>query len=611
MQWAGKAIAATGREEGVFIEATGTASSQTADVLTKAAEANEARVKLSDLSLIELKRSISKDMAGLSKPILVVIDDIDRLTSDEIREVFQLIKANADFPNLIYLVLFDREIVAGALNGISGNRGTEFLDKIIQVLFHVPQPPLKDIHKIFCAGLDTYLASPGVSERWEAPRWTRVWPDGLTHYFTNLRSVYRFLSSFGFQVSHMKSGKTFELNPLDLVILETLRLFEPRFYELIPTNRSFFLGKWRPDVANEKDIDGKRREEMQRLLEVVPEGRRVRVREIIKHLFPGAFGHVHPDRIELLRGLRVGHEETFERYFVLGIPQDDISQADVDSLRDAAGDRNRFVEASKNLSDSGKLESALERLDVYCRTFPPTVFPAFISGLSDIGDELAQPDRPSFSFLDPLTFAWRQVYFGLKEIEDPQKRFELLRDGISCTRGVRLPVEIVNQDIRRQERSNHDYLISEDQNEALKSLVVERLRWAAEDGRLRAMPNLHFLLFRWLEFTSESEVKAWVTSQLKNSNDGLWILQTLLHTMTSSARKTTYTRYINLTSLERVCDSRLIDGLTSELEIDKLSVPEMRALRAFRYALIWRKEGRAEPQGGGGWGEEGPLTEDS
>jgi predicted KAP-like P-loop ATPase len=48
-------------------------------------------------------------MAELDRAFLVVVDDIDRLNQGEIREIFQLVKINADFPQLIYLLLFDSE----------------------------------------------------------------------------------------------------------------------------------------------------------------------------------------------------------------------------------------------------------------------------------------------------------------------------------------------------------------------------------------------------------------------------------------------------------------------------------------------------------------------
>ena len=50
-----------------------------------------------------------------NEPIIVVLDDIDRLTATEIREVFKLVRLTASFPNLIYIVLCDRHRIEYAL----------------------------------------------------------------------------------------------------------------------------------------------------------------------------------------------------------------------------------------------------------------------------------------------------------------------------------------------------------------------------------------------------------------------------------------------------------------------------------------------------------------
>ena len=53
-------------------------------------------------SLKQLKDELKKLMGELERPVLVVIDDIDRLEVEEMLLIFQLVKANADFPNFTY-----------------------------------------------------------------------------------------------------------------------------------------------------------------------------------------------------------------------------------------------------------------------------------------------------------------------------------------------------------------------------------------------------------------------------------------------------------------------------------------------------------------------------
>ena len=62
----------------------------------------------------------------------MIIDDIDRLTPQEILAVFQLVKATADFPNVTYLLVYDEVAVSSALE--SANFDAQgYLEKIVQV----------------------------------------------------------------------------------------------------------------------------------------------------------------------------------------------------------------------------------------------------------------------------------------------------------------------------------------------------------------------------------------------------------------------------------------------------------------------------------------------
>ena len=67
------------------------------------------------LDLEASKKFLEKYLLDINKKIIVVIDDLDRLTNIQIRETFQLVKQVADFPNLIYILSMDREVVARAL----------------------------------------------------------------------------------------------------------------------------------------------------------------------------------------------------------------------------------------------------------------------------------------------------------------------------------------------------------------------------------------------------------------------------------------------------------------------------------------------------------------
>ncbi len=110
------------------------------------------------LSRAEQKEELSALLRKLQNPVLVVMDDIDRLTADEIRLLFQLVKANADFPNVVYLLLFQRDIVERSLDSPPAISGRELLKKIVQVGFDIPRIEPARLEKVLFTGLDELLA---------------------------------------------------------------------------------------------------------------------------------------------------------------------------------------------------------------------------------------------------------------------------------------------------------------------------------------------------------------------------------------------------------------------------------------------------------------------
>lgn len=77
--------------------------------------------------------------------ILIIMDDFDRLTAEEIQTMVRLIKANANFSGLNYLLLCDPEQLALALNDVASGKGREFLEKIVQNPIRLPQPDTETI----------------------------------------------------------------------------------------------------------------------------------------------------------------------------------------------------------------------------------------------------------------------------------------------------------------------------------------------------------------------------------------------------------------------------------------------------------------------------------
>src|SRR6266498_1098612 len=197
----------------------------------------EVGVNVGRRSLEEVKAELAERLRKLQAPVVVVVDDVDRLTPQEVQELFQLIKANADFPNLVYLVLFERVVVEKNIERMLEVSGRDYLEKIVQVGFDIPVIEQPRLHRILFEGLDKAVNDPVVAKHFDKRRWGNLFFGGLQAYFGTLRNVNRFLSTVAFHVSLFRGAGSFEVNPIDLICLEVLRMFEPEVYRALPSNK--------------------------------------------------------------------------------------------------------------------------------------------------------------------------------------------------------------------------------------------------------------------------------------------------------------------------------------------------------------------------------------
>jgi predicted KAP-like P-loop ATPase len=92
-----------------------------------------------DKSLHDQRRDLIDALSEITAPIIVLIDELDRVEDEKIRVVAQLVRAIADFPGISYVLAYDVERVIRALAGSEKlERGRAYLEKIVQL--QVPCP---------------------------------------------------------------------------------------------------------------------------------------------------------------------------------------------------------------------------------------------------------------------------------------------------------------------------------------------------------------------------------------------------------------------------------------------------------------------------------------
>lgn len=182
------------------------------------------------VSLTDLKDGLIADLKALDHRIIVTIDDVDRLEPQEILEILRLVRSVADFPNVIYLLCYDADILAESIQaGAKVADGAAFLEKIVQLTVMVPIPEAFQLRQWFALELEKIL---GAIPENVAKRLLDVIDQEGGRQLRTPRSVSRTLDSIRFVWAAVSEEG---LDAADLVWLQLIKDGAPKFYRWVET----------------------------------------------------------------------------------------------------------------------------------------------------------------------------------------------------------------------------------------------------------------------------------------------------------------------------------------------------------------------------------------
>lgn len=186
-------------------------------------------VKVTDLA--SMTRSISQKLIELNIKVLIIFDDIDRLSASEIEEVFRIIRGSANFPNFIFLSAFDKHYVQSALRNSNPAYNEHYIEKFFESEFALPELRAEKLHDVILNNL-TWIEDENDRECFTSYVTTDKFLSGELPVFyplTNLRSIYRWINGIHARYEILKGECKIE----DLADLEMLYLLFPEVYTLL------------------------------------------------------------------------------------------------------------------------------------------------------------------------------------------------------------------------------------------------------------------------------------------------------------------------------------------------------------------------------------------
>jgi predicted KAP-like P-loop ATPase len=594
---------------------------ETAKAVGKGAQLAAGLLEASDV--VARKADLAKALAAEVSRIIVVIDDIDRLVPDEMRELFKLVKAVGDLPNVTYLLAFDRDLAADAMGRLHGNAGQQYLEKIVQVPFTLPIPDRGQLQRILFERLDEIIhgTPDGLFDQQE---WGNVYLDGIDPFIQKPRDTVRLCNSLGVTYPAVKG----EVRAVDFIALEVLRVFVPVAYDAIRTNPSMFSG-----TLSERSWGGGSRDDERKFhdgwLATVTENADAVLR-MVRRLFPrldGVFSNVMygNDMVpEWRRRLRVCSPEIFPVYFRFGLAPGEVAAADVRHLLAVIGDHETLIQRlsalTKDVRDDGRTRAGemLLRLHDHVDGVALDAIPNVVRALFACGDEVVAADTHERSMLD-LGDEYR-IGWLLRRL---LKRFPIdergsilhaaiMLDGRAVATVVREVAAYARQHDADAERrsSSEETIVRQEDVPDLEALALARVREVALSGELWTRPRFRTLLEALVHWGDGRLARQLVLEHLRDDVAMLDFLRSFtskLHTRPLTDRVGRSTVCLDpLTLWHLVDDVDVLEARVSSLQRAGMLTPERQVCAdAFVRGCRARRQGK-EP----GWVERDGADED-
>lgn len=338
------------------------------------------------------------------KKIVVTIDDLDRLYSNEIIEVLTLIRNTASFGNVFYLVAYEKQYVLESIKSLNANASHNFLDKIIQLEIPLPKRESEDLLQILEVHMQGVLSAVDMHQFKE-----KVIPYGFKNsfdfayktVFRHSRDVIKFVNAFNISYKLLKNEVLFE----NLFVLELVKFRYPLIYDLFYDKREDYLqlslGRSKHQEIYELSTFKLGEKDELELVRLLDENYSKSDINLIRSLANNLF---RSNRRDAEGKHSIVHPNYFERYFRYRLSGSDVSEV---AFRAAIGKGMQGLRGFIDECVVGKTHKELVTRLLLEKPENRSQYELITEGLFYLGGEYVKLEGPrSFSYQDLIDTIW-------------------------------------------------------------------------------------------------------------------------------------------------------------------------------------------------------------
>ncbi|CAK7047037.1 KAP family NTPase [Kerstersia gyiorum] len=558
-----------------------------------------------------LKKQIASQLKMVNCRFIVLIDDLDRLEPALAVEVVRLVRSVADFPNILYIMCYDRAVLAHALEvGLNVTDGYRFLRKIVQQTFSIPLPEPFDLRLALADKAISFFGNfhhriPTETESNEIRSAINEWGYSLR----TPRDVKLVMNAISFSYPPVSDNVYYP----DMCRLQLIKVIHPSVYEWLEG----YLSEYSVMVTGDGRIGRKERDlTAKRLLKIFPdkddpESSRSpwRIQQLVPGVDMAALAKRHEfvfqgiyerTLVELSKEKRLGSPYHYRYYFALSGPRTVLSDTDLNTLLFAA--KTGAAPTYKALAElyarprrlgGNWLSQLFDRINkTFVTSLDGQQLESLLPGIADLMDDALrrEPNGRMFrsTLADSASTVIGRLYREWRNREQDCADEAMIKlitttSSVNWLVGEFFRTELFSHGLvdPSRARPEEQWLLPETVFERALPIVKRRAVEHAEKTAIHQFPDLPGFVFGWRNLSDNEIVRGWVSRQIK-TDEGFVDFLLLMRGWTVSDR---VYRHLRRKSLVDLMDVDLIQQRLEQIHENEKKLAHR--VREVMDALKW------------------------
>ncbi|MGQ4694804.1 P-loop NTPase fold protein [Enterobacter asburiae] len=421
--------------------------------------------ELKKLDLLGRKKQVEEAIRKINHPIIVIIDDIDRLTPSETFQVLRLVKAVADFSGTSFLLAFDPNYLVSVLDKNNIVNSSEYINKIIQL--RVPLPVISDrgMSEIASAELEK-LSDRSLTDRFESDqeRLSWIYHNYFKQLIKNPRELKRFFNHLRFVLEQIEGQVCFS----DLFALSLVATKSNLVYEHIKNTPEAYIGKRFTNDAllidKLQDIVDRFSDERCKKLSDFSDRERILMQNLLGEIFPllQSGGYSHYGVSEPDTAGRVSAPQRLHIAFHYKTPAGYISDQDIINFIQGEVNRGKFLEDVLYQNAEERFFEMMTNYAGYCKDESYEILTCIYDTFL-FSEKLKSSLEGNFGFMGSDLYR-RMNWLTNKIISENNDKYRLIKDIVSRQKNAPLGADVLYKvrDQIQNERNKQSWIDAEE-----------------------------------------------------------------------------------------------------------------------------------------------------